>query len=87
MGRCNTVRSLFAGQLQIGTPARGCELDVLLCMESNTGDEDVVAVRQMTLGIYALYRTHNLARTCGVEPGEITGVFATYLREGRRNHN
>jgi hypothetical protein len=55
-------------------------------MRRNTSDEDgVVTIRQMTLGIYALYRTHNLVRTRVIEPGEITGVFGTYLREGRRN--
>ena len=86
MARCRTVRSLFNGQLQIGASASGWELDDLLCMRRNTSDEDgVVTIRQMTLGIYALYRTHNLVRTRVIEPGEITGVFGTYLREGRRN--
>ena len=82
---CPVQRQLLMRYLRIApTPApRALELFLLLGGDTMT-EEGQQQLQLRALGIYGLYRVHNLIRTGGLTGKDIAGAFKEFLHEGRR---
>ena len=82
---CPVQRQLLARYLNIApAPASRALESFLLLGGGHTTEEGRQQLRLRALGVYALYRVHNLMRTVGMTASDIAGAFREYLQECRR---